>query len=104
MITIADWNTFESEVEKCAGTVLVDFYTDGCPPCRMMMPVLNELANERPDVKFVKVDAASNTDAAVRFRVSAVPTFLLFTNGQVKGQFSGARSKKDLVSWIDSHR
>lgn len=104
MKIIPDSSTFESEVTKHAGIVLVDFYTDTCPPCRMMNPVLEELAKERSDLKIVKVDAASNYEVAVQFRVSTVPTFLLFTNGQVRGQFTGLRAKKDLVSWIEANR
>jgi thioredoxin 1 len=104
MKTIADGNAFDAEVTKQTGIVLVDFYTDDCAPCRMMMPVLEELSNEQNDFKIVKVDAAANLELAANFRVSAVPTFVLFNNGQVKGQFTGARSKKNLLAWIDSNR
>ena len=104
MKTIADGYDFDAEVTKQTGVVLVDFYTDGCGPCRMMMPVLEELAIEQSDFKIVKVDAATNYDLAANFRVSAVPTFVLFSHGQVKGQFTGARSKKNLLAWIHSNR
>lgn len=104
MKTIADGNDFDTEVIQQTGVVLVDFYTDGCGPCRMMMPTLEELAIEQSNLKIVKVDAAANNVLAANFRVSAVPTFVLFNNGQVKGQFTGARSKKDLLAWIDSNR
>ena len=103
MKTIDDGNAFEQEVAKQKGVVLVDFYTDGCPPCRMMAPVLEETALERAGVKIVKVNAAVNTEVATTFRVTAVPTFILFKDGQVKAQFIGARSKKDLLSWIDAN-
>jgi len=104
MKAIADGNDFEAEVTKHTGVVLVDFYTDDCAPCRMMKPVLEELAIEQNNFKIVKVDAATSQDLAANFRVSAVPTFVLFSNGQVKGQFTGARSKKHLLTWIDSNR
>ncbi len=104
MKTIVDENDFDAEVIKQTGVVLVDFYTDGCAPCRMMMPVLEELAIEQSELKIVKVDAAANNALAANFRVSAVPTFVLFNNGQVKGQFTGARSKKNLIEWISSNR
>jgi thioredoxin 1 len=104
MKTIVDGNAFDSEVTKQTGIVLVDFYTDDCAPCRMMMPVLEEISNEQNDFKIVKVDAAANFELAANFRVSAVPTFVLFNNGQVKGQFTGARSKKNLLAWVDSNR
>ena len=104
MTSIPDTSAFQIEVAKHPGVVLVDFYTDGCAPCRMMTPVLEELARERNDIKIVKVDAASNFELAAQFRVQAVPTFLLFNSGQVCGQFTGARSKKALVSWIETNR
>jgi thioredoxin 1 len=104
MKIIPDQNTFETEVVKQSGVILVDFYTDDCAPCRMMIPVLEELSNEQSDFKIVKVDAATNFELAASFRVSAVPTFVLFNNGQVKGQFTGARSKKNLLDWVNSNR
>jgi thioredoxin 1 len=103
MKTIDDSNAFEQEVAKQKGVVLVDFYTDGCPPCRMMAPVLEETSLERADVKIVKVNAAINTEVSSRYRVTAVPTFILFRDGEAKAQFIGARSKKDLLTWIDSN-
>lgn len=104
MKSIQDQATFDNEVLRHPGVVLVDFFTDHCSPCRMMSPVVDELAKERPDVIFVKVNAASNTEVAVQYRVSAVPTFMLFANGQVKGQFTGVRSKEELASWIEANR
>jgi thioredoxin 1 len=97
-------DTFQAEVLKFPGTVLVDFYTDGCGPCRMMAPILEDVAREQPDLKIVKIDAASDPELAASFRVSAVPTFLLFVGGEVRGQFVGMRSKKDLMSWLSSIR
>jgi len=104
MTTIPGEKEFETEVTGHSGMVLVDFYTDVCSPCRMMMPVLAELAGERTDLKIVKVNASANHTVAGRYRVQAVPTFILFNNGEVCGQFTGARSKKALATWIDSNR
>ena len=104
MTTVADGDSFEKEVTEHSGLVLVDFYTDGCAPCRMMTPVLEELGKERSELKVVKVNAAANIEVSGQYRVQAVPTFFLFSNGQVRGQFTGARSKKDLASWIDANR
>jgi len=92
---------FETEVIKHPGAVLVDFYTEDCSPCRMMTPILNELAAENSGrLKVAKIDVAANAELAARFRVSAVPTLLLFKNGQVVGQMMGLRSKKDLLVWV----
>ncbi|MDB6028360.1 MAG: Thioredoxin [Verrucomicrobiales bacterium] len=93
---------FEKEVVAHQGNVLVDFYTQTCSPCRMMAPILEEIAKEVTDLKVAKVDAAEDGQLAARFRVSAVPTFVLFKNGQASKQFVGMKSKKDLLTWINS--
>lgn len=91
---------FEEEVLKDSRTVLVDFYTEDCAPCRMMTPILNELAAENSErLKVAKIDVSANAELAARFRVSAVPTLLLFKNGQVVGKTVGLKSKKDLLAW-----
>ena len=102
MTTIADQAQFDAEVVKHDGKVLVDFYTDRCMPCRMMSPVLEEVATERSDLKVVKVDAVANFEVAVQFSITSVPTFVIIEKGQIKGQFTGTKSKKDLLKWVDS--
>ncbi|MEW6303519.1 MAG: thioredoxin family protein [Verrucomicrobiota bacterium] len=104
MKLIPDATSFETEVLNHPGTVLVDFYTDRCTYCRMMAPVLEEAAQERSDLKFVQINAAENHELAARYRVIAAPTFVLLTNGEVRGQFSGTRTKKQLLNWIESSR
>lgn len=102
MTTEANTSNFDQLVLNASGTVLVDFHTPDCGPCRMMTPVLDELARERSSsLKIVKVDAADNPQLAAQFRVSAMPTFILFENGQPKRQIVGARSKKLFAAWID---
>jgi len=102
MITEVDAASFDQEVLKSSGPVLVDFHTVDCSPCRAMAPVLNEMAQERGTaLKIVKVDVANNQQLAAQFRVSAMPTFILFENGQPKRQIIGARSKKLFSAWID---
>lgn len=104
MKEIHDANSFDAEVVKQSGLVLVDFYTEGCSPCRNMNPILAELAKEQADLKNAKVDAGANSEMAARFGISVVPTFVLFNNGQAKAQCSGFRRKKELVSWIEANR
>lgn len=73
---------FEQEVMNHTGTVLVDFYTDSCPPCQQMAPILDRLAEEFADtVKIVKVDASDNFILTEKYNVTSVPTFILFKNG-----------------------
>ena len=98
----ANSSNFEQEVIRSQGLVLVDFYAEKCGPCRAMAPVLEEIAQERNgSLKIVKVDAAENQQLAAQFRVTAMPTFILFENGQPQRQIIGARSKKLFTAWID---
>jgi thioredoxin 1 len=102
MVTEVNTTNFEQEVTASRGNVLVDFYTPDCSPCRAMAPVLDEIAKERNgNLKIVKVDVASNQQLAAQFRVSAMPTFILFENGQPIRQIIGARSKKLFTAWVD---
>lgn len=102
MPTEANASNFEQEVIRSTGPVLVDFHTPDCGPCRAMAPVLDEIAQERNGkLKIVKVDAAENQQLAAQFRVTAMPTFILFENGQPTRQIIGARSKKVFTAWID---
>jgi len=93
---------FETEVLHAADTVLVDFYTEGCTPCRYLTPVLEEIAQERAGkLEIVKVDTLAETELAGRFRVTSVPTLLVFRGGQCVGQRVGGTTKKALVAWLD---
>lgn len=96
-------DVFDEQVLRHTGTVLVDFYTAWCPPCRQVAPVLEELcAQNRATLKIVKIDAVENPKAAAAHRVSAVPTFLLFHVGKKVGQISGFQSKAQFEKWIAS--
>ena len=92
---------FEEEVLNYNGSVLVDFYTDSCPPCQMMTPVIDQLAEEVSDtVKIVKVDASENSLLAEKFQVNSVPTFLLIEDGMVQKTRNGAIPPAQLKSWM----
>ena len=93
---------FESEVLGSKEPVLVDFYTDSCPPCRMMAPVLQEMeAEANGQFKVVKIDAGIEGQLASTFRVNSVPAFFVFTNGKCVGQTLGARSKAHMKKWLE---
>ena len=82
---------FDSEVLRSDVPVLVDFYTDGCAPCRMMSPILSEIELESTGgLKVVKVDAGADAQLSASFGVRAVPTFLVFNRGQQAGQITTA--------------
>ena len=92
---------FDSEVLQSQVPVLVDFYTEGCGPCRMMSPILTDIEQECAGAfKIVKFDAAADGQLSVSFNVSAVPTFVLFRRGERIDQITGARSKKAMLQWV----
>ena len=95
-MTITTDNSFRSDVLEADKPVLVDFTAAWCPPCRVMNPILEELAAERDDLRVVKLDIDDNRMTAMRYDVLAAPTFILFRNGQPVLRLLGARPKKRL--------
>jgi thioredoxin 1 len=95
-----DKNNFEVEVLKNKGVVLVDFFATWCGPCKMTGPIIDQLAEEVKDVKFVKVDVDQNQELSSQYQVFSIPTFLIFKNGEVVGQFVGAQSKEGFLAEI----
>jgi thioredoxin 1 len=103
MIPEIDAQHFDAEVTQSERPVLVDFFTTICEPCRLMLPRVEEIAQERAtDLKVVKFNAEANPAFAARFRISSVPNFILFQRGVPVGQRTGSASKKELIAWIDS--
>ena len=97
-----DSTKFDVEVLHSAPPVLVDFYTDQCSPCRIVSPLIEEIENERGgSLKVVKIDAAAEPEFTASFRITSVPTLLLFRGGQRIAQLTGARGKRELQRWID---
>jgi thioredoxin 1 len=93
--------TFAQEVLESPIPVLVDFWGPGCPPCRAMEPTVDELASELAGrAKVVKVNVRDAVDLAARYRVLSIPTFLVFSRGQVVAQLVGARAKDDLLDAV----
>jgi thioredoxin 1 len=89
---------FAADVLESEAPVVVDFHAAWCPPCRVMSPILAELAKERPDVHFVKVDVDDNTETAVRYGILSMPTFMVFRDGEPVLKLVGARPKRRLVA------
>ena len=95
-------DSFDSVVLDADVPVLVDFWAEWCAPCKALGPVIDELATEYGGkIKVGKVDTDANRETAVRFQVSAIPTVILFNNGEIVEKFIGLRSKKDFRSALD---
>ena len=90
-------DSFQAEVLEASGPVLVDFTAAWCPPCRVMKPVLAELAAERPDLRIVQIDVDDHQRTAAAYGVLSMPTFILFRGGQPVLQLVGARPKAKLA-------
>jgi len=93
---------FKAEANE--GLVLVDFYADWCGPCKMLSPVLEELAAEVKDAKIVKVNIDDSKALVAEFKVSSIPNLTLLKDGEVVYQDVGFKPKEMLIQLIDSHR
>ena len=102
IVTLSSDN-FEEMVSKSDKPVLVDFWAEWCGPCKMIAPVLDELAGEYADkVTIGKVNIDHHQDLAVKFGIRSIPTLLIFNGGEVKEQVVGMQSKGDLKAKLDA--
>ena len=100
MLTITNDN-FEQEVLKSDKKVLVDFWASWCGPCRMLSPVIDEIAKETDKVKVGKVNVDEESELATQFAVMSIPTLILFENGKPVKQMVGAQPKSAILSMIE---
>ena len=101
-VSISESN-FEREVTQSDKPVLVDFWAEWCGPCKMIAPILDEIAKEKAGaVKVGKVNIDENQSLSFKFNIRAIPTMLFFKNGQVRDQVTGMTSKKDLLGRLEA--
>jgi thioredoxin 1 len=102
LISALTQDNFEKEVLQSATPVLVDFWAEWCGPCKMIAPLLDELADEYSGkVKIGKVNIDEQQELATKYGIRAIPTLLLINKGQVSEQMVGAKSKRDLKASLD---
>jgi thioredoxin 1 len=101
VVEFTDQN-FEDEVLKSSTPVLVDFWAEWCMPCRMLAPTIEKIAKDYAGkVKVGKLDTDANRDVAAKYSISAIPTVILFKDGQVSQKFVGLRQEKDFKAALD---
>ena len=97
-------NTFDEQIKTSSTPVLVDFWAEWCGPCKMVAPILDEIAGEKAGaVTIAKLNVDDNIRTAQRFEVMSIPTMILFKDGEVVMRIVGAKSKAALLADIEAH-
>lgn len=101
MIKELENNNFNEEIKE--GLVLVDFYAVWCGPCKMMHPVIDQLAQDNPNLKIIKVNVDNHSDIARNYGVMSIPTLILFKDGEIINKNIGFTPKDVLETWIQEN-
>ncbi len=91
---------FQNEVLNSDKTVLIDFYADWCGPCRMVGPIVDEIAEEREDIKVCKINVDEEGELAEQFGVSSIPSLVVMKNGEIVNQSVGAKPKAQILAML----
>ena len=91
---------FEEEVLKSEKTVLIDFYADWCGPCKMLAPIIEDIAKENEEIKVVKVNVDDAQDLAVEYQIMSIPTIVIIKEGQETNRNIGIASKTDIMNMV----
>ena len=103
MLKVTNDANFADDVENSKGLVIVDFWASWCGPCRLYIPILEEIANERQDVTIVKLNIDENVESATKFGIRSIPTIIIFYNGKKIDTKVGVLQKEQLNELIDSY-
>ena len=99
MVNVFNEENFESEVLKSTGSVIVDFYADWCGPCKMMSPIIDQIAEENiENLKVGKVNVDDNQELAIKYNVMSIPTIMIFKDGNHVKTFVGVTDKDEIKS------
>ena len=93
-------NNFNQEVLNSDKPVLMDFWAPWCGPCRMVVPLVEEIAKERSDIKVVKINVDEEQELAMQFGVISIPTLVVMKNGKIVNQVTGARPKDQILAML----
>ena len=93
-------NNFQSEVLNSEKKVLLDFWAPWCGPCRMVVPIVEEIANERPDIKVGKINVDEEAELASQFGIMSIPTLVVIEKGKIVNQAMGARPKEAILGML----
>lgn len=93
---------FEQEVQNQSGIVLVDFYAEWCGPCKMLSPIVDEIAEERTDIKVGKVNVDESSELAIQYRVMSVPTLIVMLDGKEHARAVGYKAKQEILSMLNA--
>ena len=93
-------NNFQSEVLNSEKKVLLDFWAPWCGPCRMVVPIVEEIADERPDIKVGKINVDEEAELASQFGIMSIPTLVVIEKGKIVNQAMGAKPKEAILSML----
>ena len=93
-------NNFQNEIMDSEKTVLLDFWAPWCAPCRMVVPIIEEIAGERPDIKVGKINVDEQPELTSKFGIMSIPTLVVMKNGKIVQQVSGVRPKNAILEML----